>query len=110
MACRTCFRVGSFSCYQIQLFKKNCVFSGWGGEDDDLYGRLVGKNIEICRFEQTYSLYTMLKHKPEKPNVDRLAFLRDGPTRYHSDGLNSLVFKEVAFKLTKLYTHILVET
>jgi N-terminal domain of galactosyltransferase len=86
------------------------LYEGWGGEDDDLYGRLLAKNIDICRFEEAYSLYTMLKHAPEKPNADRLAFLRDGPTRYHSDGMNSLVFKEVAVKLTKYYTHIMVET
>ncbi|XP_037034149.1 beta-1,4-galactosyltransferase 1 isoform X2 [Bradysia coprophila] len=86
------------------------MFQGWGGEDDDLYGRLKAKEIDICRFAPEYSEYTMLQHAPETPNKDRLAFLRDGHLRFHSDGLNSLTFKEKDFKLHKLFTHVLVET
>lgn len=86
------------------------MFHGWGGEDDDLYRRLRAKEIDICRFAPEYSEYTMLQHAPEKPNEDRLAFLRDGHLRFHSDGLNSLTFKEKDFKLHKLFTHVLVET
>lgn len=85
------------------------MFQGWGGEDDDLYGRLVDKNIEICRFDQDYSQYTMLKHKAENPNEERLAYLRYGHLRYNTDGLNSLVYKEVGFKLHNLFTHVIVE-
>lgn len=86
------------------------MFHGWGGEDDDLFGRLQNKNIEICRFAPAFSRYTMLRHAKEKPNTDRIAFLRNGHLRYHTDGLNSLVYEEKGYKLHKLFTHILVET
>lgn len=86
------------------------MFMGWGGEDDDLYGRLLNKNYKICRFDPQHSQYTMLKHSLETPNPDRVAFLKNGHLRYHSDGLNSLVYKEVDFKLHSLFTHVLVET
>lgn len=81
-------------------------FSGWGGEDDDLYGRLRAKNFGICRFSPDYSRYTMLKHKEEHKSESRVAFLRNGSLRYNTDGLNSLVYKEKEIKLHKLYTHI----
>ncbi|XP_062552419.1 beta-1,4-galactosyltransferase 2 [Armigeres subalbatus] len=86
------------------------MFSGWGGEDDDFFARLKNKEIDICRFSPEYSRYTMLKHRKEAPNKDRVAFLRNGHLRYHTDGLNSLVYKEVGFKMHNLFTHVLVET
>lgn len=85
-------------------------FHGWGGEDDDFYGRLQAKNIEICRFDPTYSHYTMLKHQNEKPNEFRYAFLWNGTLRYHNDGLNSLKYEEKEERLHKLFTHILAVT
>lgn len=86
------------------------MFHGWGGEDDDFYGRLKAKNINICRFEPNYSQYIMLKHHKEKPNADRMLFLNNGPLRYHSDGLNSLNYIQKDLKLHSLFTHVLVET
>lgn len=85
-------------------------FSGWGGEDDDFYGRLKAKNIEICRFEPDHSQYTMLRHDQAPPSENRLAFLRNGSLRYNTDGLNSLVYVEKQIKLHKLFTHILAST
>lgn len=85
-------------------------FHGWGGEDDDFFGRLKAKDINICRFESGYSQYTMLKHDNEIPNKDRLAFLRNGTLRYNTDGLNSLVYSEKEVKLHNLFTHILAIT
>lgn len=86
------------------------MYHGWGGEDDDLFERLKASQIDICRFAPDYSEYTMLQHAQETPNKDRLMFLRDGHLRFHSDGLNSLIFQEKEFKLHKLFTHVLVET
>ncbi|XP_063699413.1 beta-1,4-galactosyltransferase 2 [Culicoides brevitarsis] len=86
------------------------LFSGWGGEDDDFYGRLKANHVDICRFEPDYSRFTMLKHKKEHPSSERHTFLVNGYLRYHTDGLNSLVYKEVAVKMHNLFTHILVET
>ncbi|KAH8347210.1 beta-1,4-N-acetylgalactosaminyltransferase bre-4 [Drosophila kikkawai] len=86
------------------------LYHGWGGEDDDLYERLNAMGIDICRFAMEFSEYTMLKHKPEKPNKNRVALLRAAALRQHSDGLNSLVYKEVERRMHSLFTHILVET
>lgn len=86
------------------------LYHGWGGEDDDLYERLKVVGIDICRFDPAYSEYTMLKHKHAVPNENRLALLRSASLRIHSDGLNSLVYKEVERRMHSLFTHILVET
>lgn len=88
----------------------NVQFSGWGGEDDDFYGRLQAKRIEICRFAPDFSQYTMLKHEQEAPSENRVAFLRNGSLRYNIDGLNSLVYHEKEVKLHKLFTHVLAIT
>ncbi|GAB0096843.1 Beta-1,4-galactosyltransferase [Sergentomyia squamirostris] len=86
------------------------MFNGWGGEDDDFFRRLQAKDIDICRFDPAYSRYTMLKHAKEKPNEDRLAFLRTGHLRYDTDGLNSLIYEQKAYILHDLFTHLLVNT
>lgn len=86
------------------------MFHGWGGEDDDLFGRLYAKHIDICRFPPTHSQYAMMLHHKEVPNADRLMYLKTGPLRYHTDGLNSLVFNEKEYRLHNLFTHVLVET
>ncbi|XP_053956751.1 beta-1,4-galactosyltransferase 1 [Anastrepha ludens] len=86
------------------------MFEGWGGEDDDFFNRLYSYKIDICRFEPTYSKYTMIRHKPEKKNEDRLELLRNGYKRFLTDGLNSLVYKEKERRMHSLFTHILVET
>lgn len=86
------------------------LYHGWGGEDDDLYERLKVVGVDICRFDPAYSEYTMLKHKHEIPNENRMALLRSASLRMHTDGLNSLVYKEVERRMHSLFTHILVET
>lgn len=86
------------------------LYNGWGGEDDDLYERLKVVGIDICRFDPAYSEYTMLKHKHAVPNKNRIALLRSASLRMHSDGLNSLVYKEVERRMHSLFTHVLVET
>lgn len=90
--------------------RNSFFFSGWGGEDDDFYERIMAKNFEICRFGPDHSQYTMLKHDQEPPSENRLAFLRNGSLRYNIDGLNSLIYKEKEVKLHKLFTHVLAIT
>ncbi|ALC45526.1 beta4GalNAcTB [Drosophila busckii] len=86
------------------------LYYGWGGEDDDLFERLDVSGIHICRFDPAYSEYTMLKHKQETPNKNRLALLRAASVRMNIDGLNTLRYKEVERRMHSLFTHILVET
>ncbi|XP_067615580.1 beta-1,4-galactosyltransferase 1 isoform X2 [Eurosta solidaginis] len=86
------------------------LFEGWGGEDDDFYNRLCSHKIDICRFGPIYSKYTMIRHKPEEKNENRLELLRNGFKRFLTDGLNSLTYKEKERRIHSLFTHILVET
>lgn len=51
----------------------------------------------------------MLKHSKEIPSPERYQFLRSGYLRFDTDGLNSLVFREIGLKSLELYTNILVE-
>lgn len=86
------------------------LFQGWGGEDDDLYARLVNKNYRIIRFDPSIAQYTMLKHTRETPSPDRISYLKNGYLRYDTDGLNSLIFREIFVEPRQFYTNILVET
>lgn len=51
----------------------------------------------------------MLKHKQEPKSPDRLSKLYSGHLRFDTDGLNSLVFREIAVNKNTLYTHVIVE-
>lgn len=86
------------------------MYEGWGGEDDDLFERLKARNIDICRFAPHLNEYTMLRHKPEKKNENRVQLLRSGALRFNTDGLNSLVYTEKDRRIHSLFTHILVQT
>ena len=39
------------------------LFYGWGGEDDDLFNRISGKNIGVFRQPANIAKFTMLKHE-----------------------------------------------
>ncbi|XP_011196930.1 beta-1,4-N-acetylgalactosaminyltransferase bre-4 [Zeugodacus cucurbitae] len=86
------------------------LYEGWGGEDDDFYARVCSHKLGICRFDPSYSTYTMMPHKQEKKNENRIKLLRSGYKRFEIDGLNSLVYTEKERRLHSLFTHILVET
>lgn len=86
------------------------MFQGWGGEDDDLSARLRAKKMEIWRFPGPYSQYAMLPHRKEPKSAERLMYLRTGPQRFSTDGLNSLRFHVKERQNHPLFTHILVET
>ena len=85
------------------------LYQGWGGEDDDLYARIIHKKYKIIRFHPSYAQYTMLKHSKETPSPDRINMLANGHLRFDTDGLNSLVYSEVGVLKKDLYTNILVE-
>ncbi|KAM7364690.1 beta1,4-N-acetylgalactosaminyltransferase B [Cochliomyia hominivorax] len=86
------------------------MYEGWGGEDDDLFERLKARHINICRFAPQLNEYTMMRHKPEKKNENRVQLLRSGALRFNTDGLNSLVYTEKGRRIHSLFTHILVQT
>ncbi|XP_048769557.1 beta-1,4-N-acetylgalactosaminyltransferase bre-4-like isoform X2 [Ostrea edulis] len=46
-------------------------FSGWGGEDDDMYNRLKFHHMTVMRSMEDVSRYKMLKHEQSAPNPKR---------------------------------------
>ncbi|KAJ8727820.1 hypothetical protein PYW08_016205 [Mythimna loreyi] len=87
-------------------------FVGWGGEDDNFFFRLKMHKIKIVRFPHHMSRYTMLWHKPERPNSARFFTLREN--RQYSainaeDGLNALQDVRVRVSNTPLYKHVKVQ-
>lgn len=85
------------------------LYFGWGGEDDDLFNRVNAKGMKVRRWAPHLSRYTMLKHKKELPNPDRLTLLQNGKQRMDNDGLNTLDYKILKAELEPLYTRILVD-
>ncbi|XP_062584756.1 beta-1,4-galactosyltransferase 1-like [Saccostrea cucullata] len=68
-------------------------FSGWGGEDDDLYNRLIFHNMTVLRSMPDVSRYIMLKHDQSPPNAERFKLLRTGMERVMQDGIKNLKYK-----------------
>lgn len=85
------------------------LFWGWGGEDDDMSNRLRQKKLYISRYPANIARYKMMKHGHDKANPERFKYLYSGAKRMSKDGFNSLQYKRVDFKLTRLYTWILVD-
>nr|CDJ93230.1 Metazoa galactosyltransferase domain containing protein [Haemonchus contortus] len=42
---------------------------GWGGEDDDMYHRIIYAGYKVDRYNETVARYTMIKHERE-PKVN----------------------------------------
>lgn len=82
-------------------------YYGWGGEDDDLYRRMIAKKLHPIRFSPWISKYTMLFHKHETPSPNRYTVLADSLKRQESDGLNTLD-RNYEVKLRPLFTHVIV--
>ncbi|KAI9559237.1 hypothetical protein GHT06_016026 [Daphnia sinensis] len=91
------------------------AFWGWGGEDDQLYQRVLFHNLTVTRaVEDQPSLlhqvhYKTLPHPKEKPNPRRNRILKAGSKRFKSDGLINLQYRRMALELKPLYTYVLVD-
>lgn len=85
-------------------------YFGWGAEDDDLFQRL-SNYYSICRFSKQVSEYVMLSHTKQEKPMQRWEKLDNGPTRFKSDGLNSLKHNYTVASHTTLplETHIVVD-
>ncbi|XP_075138240.1 beta-1,4-galactosyltransferase 1-like [Leptodactylus fuscus] len=88
----------------------NC-FWGWGGEDDELYNRVIAAGMKIERPDPEISRSKAILHKRDPGNQ------RTGKSFYrinkaakfmHMDGLNSLKYDVIDFSRHKLYTKITV--
>ncbi|XP_052062228.1 beta-1,4-galactosyltransferase 1-like [Mytilus californianus] len=87
-------------------------FFGWGGEDDDMWNRLMHANFTVTRHSNKVARYTMLRHgkeKGNKHNTKRYKLLENGYKRFKKDGLNSLTYNVVRIQINPLYTRISVD-
>ncbi|RUS83864.1 hypothetical protein EGW08_008345 [Elysia chlorotica] len=69
------------------------VYFGWGGEDDDLRDRALGKNFTIVRKPPEFAVYKMVHHTKRgywKANPNRFRVFASRRARWDYDGLNSL--------------------
>ncbi|XP_068783454.1 beta-1,4-galactosyltransferase 1 isoform X2 [Struthio camelus] len=95
---------------KINGFPNN--YWGWGGEDDDIYNRLVFKGMGISRPDAVIGKCRMIRHSRDRKNepnperFDRIAHTRETMS---SDGLNTLSYKVVKNDKYPLYTKITVD-
>lgn len=85
------------------------VFWGWGGEDDDMAARIKAAGLQITRYPPAIARYTMLPHVKQRASPKRFENLYNGPKRIKTDGLNSLQYRRLEVRLSKLFTWVLVE-
>jgi hypothetical protein len=82
---------------------------GWGGEDDDMYARIISKELKVERPPASIARYKMLKHTHQKLNPARMKFLRTAQTRINSDGVNNVKYHLLSTSFYHLYTHFLID-
>lgn len=88
------------------------TYWGWGGEDDDVYGRVIHRGMSISRPDLAMGKYKMIKHQRDlhnEPNPKNPGKL--GQTRWtmEKDGINSLKYTVKEIVKDKLYTFITVD-
>ncbi|KIH56322.1 N-acetyllactosaminide 3-alpha-galactosyltransferase [Ancylostoma duodenale] len=108
---------GTSTVLTVEQFRRVNGFSnrywGWGGEDDDMYTRVVTAGYDVDRYPENIARYTMIKHgmEPKSNPVNPCRYnLMELTTRdWQKDGLSNLAYKIVRITNKKLYTHILVD-
>lgn len=89
------------------------LYWGWGGEDDDICGRVLKIGLKIQRLPLFIGRYTMnrINHKvSDGPNPNRYKLLKKSSDRMMADGLNSVEYEIKKVIRYKLYTHIIIHT
>nr|XP_022315993.1 beta-1,4-galactosyltransferase 4-like isoform X2 [Crassostrea virginica] len=83
-------------------------FFGWGGEDDDLYNRVIWSKMSVYRIINDAGKYTSLQHKQAVGNSKRFEVLKTGKERMWKDGLNTLKYNLLQKTYKQLYIHLTV--
>ncbi|KAJ3611712.1 hypothetical protein NHX12_021726 [Muraenolepis orangiensis] len=87
-------------------------FWGWGGEDDDMYSRVMYKKMEVSRPDNRVGMYKMVRHardlhNEENPhNAGKLGLTR---LTMDADGINSLRYTLKHVTKHALYTMVTVD-
>ena len=88
-------------------------FWGWGGEDDQLYMRVLSEKLAPTRTFEGLSTpvlhYKTLVHEKAKPNPNRMKVMEQVSKKFKTDGLIDLKYKRLDLQLKPLYTHIIVD-
>ena len=85
---------------------------GWGGEDDDIYERIVYSGMSVSRPDREVARIRNIPHERDKhnePNPERFDLLARTRWTMKTDGINSLSYKVVRATREPLYTHITVD-
>ncbi|XP_053318000.1 beta-1,4-galactosyltransferase 1 [Spea bombifrons] len=85
---------------------------GWGGEDDDIYNRIVSRGMSISRPDAITGKCRMIRHNRDtknEPNPKRFDLIGKTRLTMNSDGLNSLTYKVIKTEKYPLYTKITVD-
>ncbi|XP_006863091.1 PREDICTED: beta-1,4-galactosyltransferase 1 [Chrysochloris asiatica] len=85
---------------------------GWGGEDDDIFNRLVFKGMSISRPNAVIGKCRMIRHSRDKknePNPQRFDRIAHTKETMLLDGLNTLNYKVLDITKYPLYTKITVD-
>lgn len=85
---------------------------GWGGEDDDIFNRLVFRGMSISRPNAVVGKCRMIRHSRDKknePNPQRFDRIAHTKETMLSDGLNTLTYKVLDIERNPLYTKITVD-
>ncbi|XP_052244832.1 beta-1,4-N-acetylgalactosaminyltransferase bre-4-like isoform X1 [Dreissena polymorpha] len=86
------------------------VFFGWGGEDDDMYLRIVYTGLDVTRNSATVARYKMLRHAEDKLNelnAVRFRLLNTARRRRLQDGIRNVKYTVLKKEYRQLYTWIL---
>ena len=64
---------------------------------------------QITRYSKEIARYTMIRHKQQPVNKERVRILKSSARRHLRDGLNSLRYEVLARQLPHLYTNVTVQ-
>ncbi|XP_044136168.1 beta-1,4-galactosyltransferase 1 [Bufo gargarizans] len=95
---------------KINGFPNN--FWGWGGEDDDIYNRIVSRGMSISRPDAITGKCRMIRHERDAkndPNPRRFDLIAHTRKTMNSDGINSLNYRVVKTEKFPLFTEITVD-
>ncbi|XP_071478336.1 beta-1,4-galactosyltransferase 5-like [Diadema antillarum] len=104
--------VTGFTRSQIERFNGfPNVYWGWGGEDDDILGRIRSQGLAKTRPWGPVGFYNVIPHhhKSAKKNMDRVCLLTHHRERIETDGLSNLSYRNRHIQLLPLYTNVSVD-
>lgn len=88
------------------------TYWGWGGEDDDIYKRIIFRGMSISRPDAVTGRYKMIKHNRDlhnEPNPKNPDKLRHTKGAMDKDGFNSLKYTVKEIVKDALFTFITVD-